>query len=78
MTNAERAEWASKLKVGDVVGVYEDVRHDIRMIYESTIVKITKGGKLRMDNGSLYKSDGTKVGGGIYHRRVIGPVGQME
>lgn len=73
MGGPKLASWLKSLKAGDLVAIFSDYRHE-QIIHTATVLRVTKGDKLRLSTGGLYKRDGTRVGGGVYNARVIGPL----
>lgn len=70
----EIAEFASKLKPGDRVGVYEFLWNR-RQIYADTVKHITPTGRIVLENGGVpggvFKPDGFKYGDKVYRNRYL-------
>jgi len=62
------ADFAVTVDVGDEVGVYEQLD---RMIYKDIVKRITPTGRIVLEMGSVFKSDGMRYGGGVYWNRHI-------
>ena len=61
MNNKEVEEWIKTLRVGDKVAVKRDVFGTISY-YTETIKKITPKGQIRLNDDSLFKTNGVKQG----------------
>lgn len=65
--------WLGGLKAGDEVGIFGF--HGRKLIRKSTVRKITMADRIRLSDRTLFRRDGTIVGGGAqYGDLVIRPV----
>jgi len=69
---SEISEFAKTVKVGDVVGIYEQPWGD-RMIYSDTVKRVTPTGRIVLENGAVFNPDGFKRCQ-VYRNRFIGAV----
>lgn len=58
-------EWLKNLKVGDEVAVDESSQWHGKRYVIRTVKNITPTGRIRLSDGTQYKSDGYKIGGGL-------------